>query len=114
MREWLSHLLAEWDAPEGQWRHELLLAVGEAVSNVCDHAYAGGCGPIGLAVYLIAPVPQLVVEVEDCGPGFDPPVAQPTEGERGRGRLIMEALCKVTYERRPNSFVVRLAKPLAH
>jgi len=98
LRSWLTErgVVAE-------HQHALLLAVGEAVTNVVDHAYhlaAAGIGPAGPAgdssgtggtvvVEVTDHAYHLVARVTDRGT-WRPP--GPHSRDRGRGTAIMEAL----------------------
>lgn len=77
-------------------QHALLLAVGEAVTNVVDHAYhllAAGIDPEGPATTVVVEVTDhayhLAARVVDRGT-WRPP--GPHSRDRGRGTAIMEAL----------------------
>jgi serine/threonine-protein kinase RsbW len=62
-------------SPERQMRLEL--AVEEAVTNLCRHAYAGRGGE--LTVRINTTESALAVELEDAGPPFDPLAAPPPD-----------------------------------
>ena len=92
---------------------DLTLAVGEAVGNAVDHACCE-CAAISLACY----ADRVVVDVTDCGCGFDARevAARPHDDiERGRGIKLMRLLTdSVTIARRPSGTgtIVRLVKLL--
>lgn len=93
---------------------DLTLAAGEAMGNAADHT----CGD-GILATVSAYADRMVVEVTDCGEGFDPN-AQPREAgasdcgcERGRGIRLMQLLVDaVSIRPRPggSGTVVRLVK----
>lgn len=70
---------------------DLTLAVGEAVGNAADHT----CGE-GILVTVSAYADRMVVEVTDCGDGFDPACIDASGmrlcEERGRGIRLMQLL----------------------
>lgn len=91
---------------------DVTLAAGEALGNAIDHT----CGE-GILATVSAYRDRLVVEVADCGDGFDPHaegVCEPrANGERGRGIKLMRLLVdSVTIEPRSagNGMVVKLVK----
>ena len=90
---------------------DLGLAVGEAMGNAVDHA--GGCSLIEVAAY----PDRAVIEVSDCGEGFDAngcgctPVDE--AAERGRGIALMRLLAdSVTIAPKPSGTgtLVRIVK----
>ena len=90
------------------------LAAGEALSNAYDHA----CGGKGSTMTVIAYTDRVVIEVRDCGCGFeiadgeDPPESR----ERGRGIRLMRMLVdSVDVRRRVDApgTQVRLIKMIA-
>ena len=67
---------------------DLTLAVGEALGNAVDHT----CGE-GILATMSGYRDRMVVEVSDCGEGFDASaVGVSSNGERGRGIRLMELL----------------------
>lgn len=96
MRRWLAGTPAS--DREGQ---DLLVATGEALANVVDHAY----GPEGGAVELRAELlgDRVVVTVRDRGQW-----RSPRGRDRGRGELLMRALCDDVAITRDVGTVVRL------
>ncbi len=94
---------------------DAVLAAGEAVGNAVDHT--DGTGAL---VTVVGYPDRVVIEVSDCGPGFDPndeayydnnPLA-----ERGRGLRLMNLLSdSVSIKPKPsgNGMLVRIVK-LAH
>lgn len=66
------------------------LAVGEALSNAYDHA----CGGVGSSMTIAAYADRVVVDVRDCGCGFEiaPDEEPPESRERGRGIRLMRML----------------------
>ncbi len=96
-------------------RFDANLAVGEAMGNAVDHACADGA-----FVTVIGYPDRAVVEVADCGCGFDASVVEATDidphSERGRGIRLMRLLAdSVTIAPRSSGtgMVVRIVK-LAH
>lgn len=73
-------------------RKDILLAVGEAVSNAVRH----GSGSDSFTVSCVATSSRLCVSVSDSGPGFDPDALPSLEealfAEHGRGVHCMRAL----------------------
>lgn len=88
---------------------DLTLAVGEALGNAADHT----CGEGVLATVTAYP-DRIVVEVTDCGDGFDGnALPDSCDPERGRGIMLMRLLVdSVCIERRANGAgtLVRLVK----
>lgn len=91
---------------------DLTLAAGEALGNAADHT----CGE-GILATVSAYRDRMIIEVADCGRGFDPNVQGIGEtnedAERGRGIKLMRLLVdSVTILPRPagNGMVVRLVK----
>ncbi len=92
---------------------DLTLAVGEALGNAADHT----CGD-GILTTVCAYDDRIVVEVTDCGEGFDPCECTNCEcGEdRGRGIKLMRLLVDdVDIRPKPSGkgMVVRLVKLVA-
>lgn len=95
-------------------RFDMALAAGEALSNAYDHA-DNGCGCM-VSVYAYAD--RVVIEVRDCGCGYeisstDEPVASE---QRGRGIKLMRLLVDAVEVRRRtdgSGTLVRLTKLLA-
>ena len=91
---------------------DLGLAVGEAMGNAVDHA--DGCSLVDVACY----ADRAVIEVSDCGDGFEPSdAAQPVSeaAERGRGIALMRLLAdSVTIAPKPSGtgMSVRIVKLL--
>lgn len=77
-------------------RDNIAVAAGEAVANAVEHG--AGCGGSGVQVELFLGARELLVEVRDRGPGFDPvSVPDPRDPDRlfaprGRGLLFMKSL----------------------
>ena len=65
---------------------DLMIAVGEACTNVVDHAYADQGGIV--TVHLELRLPDVVVTIADTGQW-----GLPASGNRGRGTLFMRNLC---------------------
>ncbi len=93
---------------------DITLAVGEALGNAADHT----CGD-GILATVSAYPDRMVVEVTDCGDGFEKSPEQMIESqsmrdpERGRGILLMRLLVdSVRIEPRPggSGTLVRLVK----
>ncbi len=74
------------------------LAAGEALSNAYDHA----CGGEGSTMSVIAYADRVVIEVRDCGCGFEiGDDEEPVESrERGRGIRLMRMLVNSVEVRR--------------
>lgn len=94
---------------------DALLAAGEALGNAVDHTDGTG------ALVTVTNYPdRAVIEVSDCGQGFDPAASarMPTDpcAERGRGIRMMQLLAdQVTIAPKPSGtgMLVRIVK-LAH
>lgn len=89
---------------------DLLLAVGEAVNNAIEHAYADGA-PGTFALRAVRLDGSLVIEIEDRGRWRRRirPVSSDGLSERGRGIALMRALCDdVHLGRTATGTVVRL------
>jgi anti-sigma regulatory factor (Ser/Thr protein kinase) len=102
VKRWLSHVGA---GPDDVM--DLLLAVGEATSNVVEHAY----GPMGGLVHVRFELrrPEVVVTVRDTGRWRSPRGAN-----RGRGTHIMRAVTdQVTIDRRSDGTEVVIRRRLA-
>ncbi len=88
---------------------DITLAVGEALGNAADHT----CG-VGILATVSAYPDRMVVEVTDCGEGFDGSAVQVApDSERGRGIMLMRLLVdSVSIEPRPGGAgtLVRLVK----
>lgn len=90
------------------------LAAGEALSNAYDHA----CGSKGSTMTVIAYTDRVVIEVRDCGCGFEIADGEepPESRERGRGIRLMRMLVdSVDVRRRVDApgTQVRLIKMIA-
>lgn len=90
------------------------LAAGEALSNAYDHA----CGGKGSTMTVIAYIDRVVIEVRDCGCGFEIADGEepPESRERGRGIRLMRMLVdSVDVRRRVDApgTQVRLIKMIA-
>lgn len=90
------------------------LAAGEALSNAYDHA----CGGKGGTMTVIAYTDRVVIEVRDCGCGFEIADGEepPESRERGRGIRLMRMLVdSVDVRRRVDApgTQVRLIKMIA-
>lgn len=94
-------------------RFDVCLAIGEAMGNAVDHTRADG------ALVTVAGYPdRAIIEVVDCGEGFDPSEAGCAQGpdahaERGRGIRLMRLLAdSVTIEPRSSGcgMMVRIVK----
>jgi anti-anti-sigma factor len=79
MRRWLSAVGARPPIVD-----DLLIAVGEACTNVVDHAYETGVGTVTL--HLELQWPDVVATIADTGRWGQPPA-----GNRGRGTLFMRS-----------------------
>lgn len=99
--------LAAWASGAGaaaETVDDLVLAASEALSNVIDHAYPGGSGPMVLTAEHCNG--RLDVAVGDEG-SWRPQPADP--GHRGRGLVLMQALAdEVDVQRAGGGTVVRM------
>ena len=87
------------------------LGITEAVANAVEHGSPCDGGLISVAVYLADG--RLTTEVGDCGDFQAAPQAPDSQGERGRGLLLMFAVMdQVEIDSVPGRTVVRLAKRL--
>ncbi|MBQ1840649.1 MAG: anti-sigma factor antagonist [Atopobiaceae bacterium] len=108
-RRWVSSLLS--DIPLGKdGVFDLTLASGEALGNAIDHAHAKG-----VIVSVSGYEDRAVVEVSDCGEGFDPRDVKPAGScdERGRGIQLMRLLADavtISPKRHGTGTVVHLEK----
>lgn len=79
-------------------RHSLAVAVAEALSNAAVHGNRLAPGTFVSVKVAVTPRDCAVIEVADCGPGFDvDAVSDPTEPSRvlipgGRGVFLMRRL----------------------
>lgn len=94
-------------------RFDTALAVGEALSNAYDHA----CDARGCTMTVAAYHDRVVIEVNDCGCGYEISDGEepPESRERGRGIRLMRMLVdSVDVRRRPDArgTQVRLIKLL--
>jgi anti-anti-sigma factor len=81
----IRHTLRRWLSEVGASPHivdDVLIAVGEACTNVVDHAYGTEGGTMN--VHLGLQGPDLVATIADTGQW-----GQPSAGNRGRGTLFM-------------------------
>jgi len=87
---------------------EVLIAVGEACTNVIDHAYgAQGSGMVTL--HLKLEVPDVVATIADTGQWGSPP----TGGNRGQGTLFMHNFSdEVRIDRGPTGTTVVIRRRL--
>ncbi|MGH8064787.1 MAG: ATP-binding protein [Candidatus Entotheonellia bacterium] len=95
---------------------EIELAVGEALTNICTHAYPGGEGDVEVQC-THAPGPRLCIDIVDRGVPFDPlSVAPPNLGEDpaerttgGLGILLLRAMVdEMTYHRDHDQNILHL------
>lgn len=109
----VERMLREADVAEER-RFDLELAVGEAVNNAIEHAQKLGAEDFVLRARRT--VSNLIVEVIDQGmwePLAEIPEAVDPLSDRGRGLMLMYALCDdVRLERTPDGTCVRLAMGL--
>jgi len=99
---------------------QLALAVEEAFTNVCRHAYGGGGGDVLVRAGVDGEA--FVVELSDWGPAFDP-LSRPEPDTRaaladrtpgGLGILLIRRLMDaVEYERSTDANVLRMKVRLA-
>lgn len=94
---------------------DAVLAAGEAVGNAVDHTDG-----VGALVTVVGYPDRVVIEVSDCGPGFDPDAVVDFDNdplaERGRGIRLMNMLSdavSITPKPSGNGMLVRIVK-LAH
>ncbi|QWT18065.1 anti-sigma factor antagonist [Collinsella sp. zg1085] len=87
-RRRVSELLEQLALSEAD-RFDTALAAGEALSNALDHSNGSGC-----TLYMMAYADRVVIEVKDCGTGFEiaPDVCPAAREERGRGIRLMRML----------------------
>lgn len=91
-------------------KFDLLFAVGEAMGNAVDHA--DGCCLVDVASY----PDRAVIEVSDCGDGFDPNMEHGrlrASIERGRGIQLMRLLADsvtITPKSSGTGMLVRIVK----
>ena len=110
-RRWVSSVLSELSLGRDAI-FDMTLASGEALGNAIDHACSEGV-MVSVAGY----ADRAVVEVSDCGQGFDPTKVRAAgrEDERGRGIQLMRLLADVvsiTAKRHGTGTVVHLEKLL--
>lgn len=97
-------------------RHDIALAVGEAVSNVIKHSYQGNPSN-KLSLVCRDTSGDLEIEIRDRGEAYDP-AAKPTRPPEeirvgGRGVYLMRALMdEVEYHREGDVNCVRMKKLL--
>jgi anti-anti-sigma factor len=91
---------------------DLILAAGEAMGNAADHT----CGQ-GILATVCGYPDRMVIEVADCGEGFDPVAVDPDDclacDERGRGIRLMRLLVdsvSIAPRQMGSGMVVRLEK----
>lgn len=109
-RHRVSDMMASLPMSESD-RFDMALATGEALSNAYDHANGGA----GCMMMVIAYSDRVVVEVRDCGCGYEiAPTEEPDESEeRGRGIRLMRMLVdsvEVRRRREATGTLVRLIK----
>ena len=103
LHTWLDTFQRENTGLDEKAHSRIRLALAEAFSNAVRHAHGGAAGrPVGIRISFI-PGPSALVrlDVTDDGPGFTlEPMPTPHEDEeRGRGLMILHALCeKVEYQ----------------
>ncbi|MEN6521463.1 MAG: ATP-binding protein [Armatimonadota bacterium] len=116
IRRQFKHILDTWCPDCGAAGNELLLAVGEAVSNACRHGCDGKPLPVHLSVSWDANTREVTVEVCDPGSGFDYPLfIRRTHSDKDYSCglfLMVNSADSVSYERRDNSFVCTIKKRL--
>ena len=111
----LERMLREAGMPRER-RFELELAVGEAVNNAIEHAHKLGSDDFVLR----ARRRRATIEIEVIDQGMwdpsidlDRPYSVDPLSDRGRGLMLMRALCDdVRLERTPNGTCVRFVTPL--
>ncbi len=93
--------------------HEVMLAVGEALTNVMRHSYNGDCNQ---KVWLQCKLDDSMIEIEirDLGEAFEVSATQPPPDELrpgGRGvYLIRTAMDEVEYSRDGDQNLLRMRK----
>ncbi|MEN6371545.1 MAG: ATP-binding protein [Armatimonadota bacterium] len=115
-RRQFRHILDNWCPNCSATRDELLLAVGEAISNACRHGCGGKPLPIHVSASWDAKDREVTVEVHDPGSGFDYPLfMRRTHADEDYSCglfLMVNSADSVSYERRDNSFVCTIKKRL--
>jgi anti-sigma regulatory factor (Ser/Thr protein kinase)/putative methionine-R-sulfoxide reductase with GAF domain len=102
VRRWLAETPAT-----GEEADELLLAIGEATTNVVEHAYGPEGGVLDVRLELAGG--DVLVRVADQGQW-----RSPRGSDRGRGTMLMRALCDdVEVDRQPGGTRIVLRKSLA-
>ena len=88
---------------------DMLVAVGEAVINAIEHAYAGGRGEVLISGHLDEN--EVEMEIEDFGRWNE---AIPEAAQRGYGLPLMHAFARVlAIDKKPGGTRVRLSSRLA-
>jgi two-component sensor histidine kinase len=87
-RDFTQAALADWAVPLSA-RGDILLCVSELTTNALLHGVPPGRG---FQLRLLPGIVALRVEVHDSGGGVPRPVAPQSEGESGRGLLLVSAL----------------------
>lgn len=91
---------------------EVLLAVGEAVSNAVEHAVRGAAGDVEVEVTARATTTGLALTVTDNGRWQAPPRSE-RGAQRGHGSRLMNALVDaVTVTPTPQGTTVEMRKEL--
>jgi anti-sigma regulatory factor (Ser/Thr protein kinase) len=91
---------------------EVLLAVGEAVSNAVEHAVRGTAGDVEVEVTARATTTGLALTVKDNGRWQAPPRSE-RSAQRGHGSRLMNALVDtVTITPTPQGTTVEMRKEL--
>lgn len=103
-----------WHLPTSVDAQDLLIAVGEAVTNAWKHGCSGKRREIRVKASFDGETRVAKVEVIDPGPGFDPstPFRRETlDGVCACGRFLMHKCAdSVSYERRDGHFVCTVTK----
>ncbi len=119
VRKRLRQVLTEdWGLPFNIPLEDLIMAVGEGVSNAYRHGCSSPLDTIKIRISCDADKQLVTVEISDPGKGFD--ISKPLRIERiqgkdyfASGRFIMSKCCdSVSYEHRDNCFVCILKKCL--
>lgn len=102
MRSWLSsQRVTEWDT------NDILLAVGEAVSNAIEHAFHGGT-PGRIEIDAVRDGGFIVIRIRDNGRWR----SEPAPGDRGRGLPLMRKVTRVDIRTSPSGTTVTLRRRL--
>jgi anti-sigma regulatory factor (Ser/Thr protein kinase) len=114
-RKHLRQILKKWHPGCSIAGEELLLAIGEAISNAWRHGCNGKPLSIRLTVSWNAETKEVTATVYDPGPGFDysPPVQPSFKENLSCGLFLMSSIAdSISYEHQDEWFVCRMVKRL--